>query len=223
MATVIRAEVPADEFALNETFEAIPDVSFECERIVESGDQVIMPLIWAYGARAEELEDALERDASVDGVSRLAAFEDETLYRMEWIEKVRLVIQMMTNSQATVLNCYGNEESWTLRVLYPDRDSLSHTHEFCEERGLTLDVHYVREMDSEPAGRFGLTEKQHEAMRAACEAGYFEVPRETELRDLAEEFGVSHQTLSERLRRGHDVLIQEALLVGPPPESGGRQ
>jgi predicted DNA binding protein len=218
MPTVIRAEVPCSEFALSDTLTSLPDASFECERIVETGEDVILPLIWAYGVERDALEDCLASDPSVADVSLLAAFDDEYLYRMEWIEQVRLVVQMLTSAKATVLDCYGDGETWTLRVLFPDRESLSATTEFCEEQGLTMDVHYVREMDREPAGRFGLTAKQYDALTTACERGYFEVPRETELRELADEFGVSHQTLSERLRRGYEVLIQETLLVGPPPE-----
>lgn len=217
MATVIRAEVPAEEFALSQTFHDAPGVSFECERIIESGEQVVMPLIWAYDVGSADLEEALEADPSVDSASRVASFDDEHLYRMEWVDQVRLVLQMMLNSQATLLNCYGDGTTWTLRVLFPDRESLSHTHEFCDQHGLQFDVRYVREMEGEPAGRFGLTAQQYEALTEACERGYFSVPREVDLQELAEEFGVSHQALSERLRRGHEVLIQEALLVGPPP------
>ena len=217
MATVIRAEVPAEEFALKQTFEAVPDVSFECERIVKGGDQVVMPLIWAYGFESDRLGEVLEDDPTVQEASLLAEFENELLYRMEWVDQVRLVLQMLTNSRATVLSCYGDGESWVLRVLFPDRDSLSHTHEFCNEHGLRFDVHYVREMEGEPAGRFGLTVEQHEALTTAASRGYFEVPRQIDLQELADEIGVSHQALSERLRRGHDVLVQEALMVGPPP------
>lgn len=219
MATVIRAEIPAEEFALYETFQSIPEVSFECERIVKGGDQIVMPLVWAYGFESDRLNEVLEEDPSVADASLLAEFEDELLYRMEWIDQVRLVLQMMTNSQATVLSCYGDTETWILRVLFPTRDSLSHTHEFCNDHGLTFEVHYVREMDGEPAGRWGLTVEQYEALTTASERGYFQVPREIDLQDLANDIGVSHQALSERLRRGHDVLIQEALMVGPPPRN----
>lgn len=217
MATVVRAEIPAREFALHETFEAVPEASFECERIVKGGDQVVMPLIWAYGFESDRLDDVLEADPSVREASLLAAFEDELLYRMEWIDQVRLVLQMMTNSQAVVLNCYGDGETWTLRVLFPSRDSLSHTHEFCNDHGLTFDVHSVQEMEGDPAGRFGLTVEQYEAITTAARRGYFQVPREVDLQELADEVGVSHQALSERLRRGHEMLIREALMVGPPP------
>lgn len=217
MATVIRARLPAAEFALAETFRRVGDVHFQCERIVKSGEDVVMPLIWSYGVDAESLNAALDDDPSVSDYSLLAEYDEELLYRMEWIDQVRLVLDMMTNSQATVLSAYGDGQHWSIRALYPDRDSLSHTHDFCEQNGLTFDIEYVREMDGEPAGRFGLSKEQYEALTMACSEGYFKVPREVDLKELAEKIGVSHQALSERLRRGHDILVQESLLVGSPP------
>lgn len=224
MATVVRGEVPAEEFALAPVLEAVPDVRFECERIVESGKRTVMPLIWSYGVDVDTLRPALDDDSSVEEYSLLASFGDELLWRMTWVDHVRLVLHMILNDEATVLNCYGDGTTWTLRVLYPDRDSLSSTHEFCDDHGLEFDVWYVREMAEQPAGRFGLSAEQYEALTLACERGYFAVPRQVDLRELAEEVDISHQALSERLRRAHEVLVEETLLVGPPPnEEGGER
>lgn len=218
MATVVTASVPAGEFALRETLEAVPGAEFECERIVETGDGTVMPLVWARGADPEAVDEALSADASVKSFDRLATFDEEILYRMQWIDRVELVVQIITGSAATVMDAFGDGRTWALRVLFPDRDSLSATVEFCEQRELTLDVMSVREMDGEPSGRYGLTEEQHVALTTACKRGYFEVPRRVDLDELAEELDISHQSLSERLRRGHQALIEDTLLVG---EIGG--
>ncbi|MFC6835724.1 bacterio-opsin activator domain-containing protein [Halomarina ordinaria] len=215
MATITRAAIPTREFALHRTLREVSDVEFECERLVESGEGRVMPLVWTRGADTETLEAALERDPSVTDVTLLAEFDDELLYRMNWVDQVRLVIEMVTSLDATILDAYGDAEAWNLRILYPDRDALSRTNDFCESNGLTFDVIHVREMRGDPVGRFGLTDEQYEAMTMACERGYFSVPRETDLDALAEDLDISHQALSERLRRGTEVLVEEALLVGP--------
>ena len=147
MATVVTASVPAEEFALRETLEAVPGVEFECERIVETGQGTVMPLVWARGADPEDVDAALEADESVESFDRLATFDEEILYRMEWVDRVELVIQMITGSAATVMDANGDGARWALRVLFPDRDALSGTAEFCEQRQLTFDVLSVREMD----------------------------------------------------------------------------
>jgi len=214
VATIIRGTVPATEFALAHTLETVPAAEFECERIVKSGEQSIMPLLWVRGTDPETIEDALAADPSVDEVTRLSTFDDEYLYEMEWIDHVRLLLHMLTNGEATILDAYGRDGRWELRVLYPNRDHFSTTHEFAEDHGMTFDVESIRKMDGEPAGRFGLTDDQYEALVAAADAGYYEVPREVTLEELADELDVSHQALSEQLRRGTGALLEDTLLVG---------
>jgi predicted DNA binding protein len=214
MATVVKGRVPADEFALYQTLSADPDIECEIERIVETGDEVVMPLIWLRGADHETVAAAIADDPSVQDPSLLTELENEHLYRMEWIADIQLVVQMLTGSKATIIDAYGTDGWWYLRVLYPTRDSLSATYDFCEANGLTFEVETIREMDGNPVGRYGLTEKQYEALRLAAERGYFDVPRSVDVNDLADELDISHQALSERLRRAQRVLVEDTLLMG---------
>ena len=213
-ACIVRGEIPADEFALYEALSSLPDAEFEVERIVQSGDEAAMPLMWIRNADQEAVESAFEDDPSVRDLTLLSAFEDELLYRMEWVSEVELALEMLTNAEATITDAFGTDSRWYLRVLYPDRDSLTKTTQFVDEEGLTFDVTAIRQMDGEPAGRFGLTEAQYEALETAYDAGYYAVPRDIEQSDLADELDISHQALSERLRRATGALVEDALLAG---------
>ncbi|RJT07579.1 helix-turn-helix domain-containing protein [Halococcus sp. IIIV-5B] len=214
MACIVRGTIPADEFALYKTSMAISDVEFEVERLVESGDGMVMPLLWIRGPDPRTVEKAFAEDPSVRDVSLLAEFDTESLYRMEWTQDVQVVVQMLTTAEATVTDAYGRDGIWMLRVLYPTRESVTGTVDFCREEGLTFDIEMVREFEGKPAGRYGLTDDQFEALRVAHEQGYFDIPRKATAKELAEEIGISHQALSERLRRGHDVLIEDTIIVG---------
>lgn len=216
MATIVRGAVPASEFALSRTLESVPGLEFEIERVVDSGDGTVMPLLWVRGADEPRVNEALGADPSVDAVELLAAFDGEWLYRMEWVDRVDLLVRMITNHDATVLDAYGRRDRWQLRVIYPDRDDASAMGEFCNSHGLSFDVESVREMDGEPAGRYGLTAEQFDALTTAAERGLFEVPRRVTVEELAEEFDVSHQALSERIRRATDALVEDTLLIGMP-------
>jgi len=214
MATIVTGTIPAREFALVHTLDAEPTTRFECERIIRSGDEAVMPLLWARNADRLELEDAFAEDATVDKVQLLADFGDEYLYRMDWIDHVQLLLGMLTNGEATILDAYGRREEWSLRVMFPTRDKFSKTHDFCTEHGLTFDIESIRELDGQPAGRFGLTEGQYNALVLAAREGYYSVPQERTLEELADELGITHQALSERLHRGTEALIEDSLLVG---------
>ena len=220
-ACVIRGSIPAEEFALYEALSSLPDVEFEVERIVETGDEAAMPLVWVRGVDHEAIADAFGNDPSVEDIELLSAFDDEQFYRMEWVTDIDLVLQMLTNSEATITDAYGTDGRWHLRVLYPDRDSLAKTTDYRDEAGLTFDITAIREMEGEPAGRYGLTKEQFEALEAALEAGYYEVPRDVDQNELADQLGISHQALSERLRRATGALVEDALLVGAVPDRDG--
>ena len=214
MPTLVTGTVPADQLALSHSLQSLPDLLFEVERIVTSGEDALMPLLWVRGPSRERVEKTLDEDPSVASVEIVGDFDDEWLFQMEWVDQVGLLVQMLTNSEATILDAVGRDGQWKLRVLYPGRDLFSMTHDFCEEHGLSFDVSTIRELEGEPAGRYGLTSEQYEVLAEAARMGYFEVPREVSLEELAEELGVSHQAASERIRRATNALIEDALFVG---------
>lgn len=214
MAIIIRGTVPAEEFALSHTLEQLPHVEIECERIVQSGERSILPLLWVRSADGDDVETALRADPTVDAVNCLSTFDEETLYQMQWVDHVRLLLHMITNGEATILDAHGRDGTWQLRALYPNREYFAKTHEFVAEHGLSFDVESIREMDGGPAGRFGLTDDQYDALVEAARRGYYDVPRSVTLEELSDELSVSHQALSEQLRRGTGSLMEDTLLIG---------
>jgi hypothetical protein len=214
VSTIVTGTVPADDLALSSSLQALSGLVVEVEQIVTTGQEAVMPLLWVRGATREDVERTFEEDPTVSEVVLVSDFDDELLYRMEWTGQVDLILEMLTNSEATILNAVSYGDEWKLRVLYPDRIHFSSTHEFCDTHGIDFEIHSIRELEGEPAGRFGLTDEQYEVLATATEKGYFKVPREVTLEALAEEFGVSHQAVSERLRRAIDGLVEDALFVG---------
>lgn len=62
-------------------------------------------------------------------------------------------------------------------------------------------------------GQPGLTDIQHDTLVTAIRAGYYDVPRSLLMGELTDELGVSQQALSNRLRRRHRTLVENALSV----------
>ncbi|ESP90207.1 helix-turn-helix domain-containing protein [Candidatus Halobonum tyrrellensis] len=212
MATLVNGSVPAEQFALAETFAAHPDLSFRVDKFVASGEDAVMPLLWAQHVPAEELEATLEADPTVRDAALLNEQDGEALYEMTWSDNIQLVLQMITNSRATVLDAIGENGRWKFHVLYPAREEFSKTSEFCDSHGVDFDVHSIREVDRSSASRYGLTSEQRDSIVDATRRGYFEVPRQVTLQELSEAVGVSHQALSERLRRAIEALVENTLL-----------
>lgn len=64
-----------------------------------------------------------------------------------------------------------------------------------------------------------LTPRQREVLELAVREGYFEVPRATELSDLADQLGVTKSTISGVLRRAQ-ARVLEQFLAEQSPEKG---
>lgn len=211
MATHITCHLPTDEFALHEALSSVSDLSLTCERIVGLGDKTATPLLRFHGSDLSSLESALEDDSTIDGFEVLTRVQDEALCHVSWNSQVGLLVRMLTATEGLVLSGAATERRWTFRLLFSTRDSLSQLDEFCTKHNLSLDVSSVETWDGNGPDPLGLTSDQYEALVTAYKHGYFKVPREIVLDELAVEMGISHQALSERLRRGHDTLVQRVL------------
>lgn len=212
MSTIVELTVPADQFALQQTLERVPEAEFDVVRMTASGTESVMPFIWATADDLDALHHALEDDPSTTSVEVLGELEDQSLLRMDWRAKVRVFVCILLEEDATIVEATAEHGRWYFRVLFPKRDSVSAANESCQKYDIDLQVERVNELtDSFHQGQFGLSDAQFEAIVRAYETGYYRVPRQSNLEELANQMGVSHQALSERLRRGHERLIQNGL------------
>lgn len=218
MGTIAEIELPADEFALHETFEQLPEVEFEIARVAAHGHDRAMPLTWASSEGLDGIDDAFDADPTVDNVRTLADLDNERLYQMDWIDQIDFIVHVLVEQEGTVLSAEGTRKQWHLRILFPTRDSLSSTFQFSQDEGLTLDIQQVYELEeTERGGQYGLTEGQFKTLVSAHEHGYYDIPREVTQEELAEILGISRQALSERFRRGHGHLVENTLVIGSLP------
>ncbi|WP_227378398.1 bacterio-opsin activator domain-containing protein [Haladaptatus halobius] len=211
MSTIAEFSIPAEEFALSETLERLPEMVFTIDRVVAHDTDYVMPFVWASNGGFETLTATLEDDPSVGKVELLTELEDERLYRMEWVTKTQIIAYLLLEQGATVQRAIAHDDQWSLRVLFPERNKISETSQFAHEHGFSLDVSRIYDVDSAQRVRFDLTDDQQEALILAVEQGYYDVPREVDQAELADKLGVSHQALSERLRRGTKGILKKVI------------
>jgi hypothetical protein len=65
-------------------------------------------------------------------------------------------------------------------------------------------------------GRFGLTPKQREALVTALDAGFYNIPPNATMDEVAQAIDISQQAMSKRLRRAHGNLIRNTLTIDEP-------
>ncbi|AGB36540.1 helix-turn-helix domain-containing protein [Natronococcus occultus] len=207
--------IPADAFALHETLRSLPELVIEIERVV-AADEVLTPYLWVSGVDHGAFEHATDADPSIRNVEHIDDYERSMLYRGEWASDVDSLVYAYTELGATILEASAHRDEWELRMRFTDRESLDEFQSYCSE----FDVPYrltqlFARAHSRGVGQYGLSKKQHEALVTAWEMGYFS-SQSVSLADVADELGITPQSLSERLQRGHQALIENALAVTPP-------
>ncbi|PSP96236.1 DNA-binding protein [Halobacteriales archaeon QS_5_70_17] len=158
----------------------------------------------------DRVDAALEDDKTVTDVVQLGDIDGKWLYSVEWKTPVAVAIAVLLED-ATVLGASGKDGVWSFRVLFPQRKALSIDGSPFEEYDIPLGIERIYELGQTEDGDDDLTEQQREALQAALENGYFEVPGDATLGSIADDLSISHQALSERLRRANELLAEAAL------------
>ncbi|WP_306059500.1 helix-turn-helix domain-containing protein [Natronococcus wangiae] len=218
MTTIAELTLSPDDFGLGETIRSLPELELRVESVVVEDSTRTAPLVWFSGVDCDVVEEALAADRTVEEFDGLLEQpeDDEWLYRIRYAEETAAVCNAIHANDGTVLKVQMNDGQWTLRLLFPHREGLSETVDDIEDRDVRVDVRRMVEADQDDDLEMTatLTEPQQEAIAEAYRQGYYDVPREISLEELARELEISHQALSERLRRANRVLASEQLEGG---------
>ena len=131
-----------------------------------------MPYVWVSGADRDEIENALRADPTVEDVELISEQDHRWLYQMNWVRQIRSLIRMLIEEDSTVLTAFGKGDRWDLRLLFPDREAVSRTYDFCRDVGLKINLQRIYDHDDSRAGQHDLTEDQEQALVTAFEQGF---------------------------------------------------
>ncbi|UPW01517.1 helix-turn-helix domain-containing protein [Halorussus gelatinilyticus] len=218
-------EIRCDALPLVGVAAAVPDASLTLELQFNHGDRPLF-LVTATGGSPAAFESALDDAFDVGEWFRIGRAGDTRRYQA--IPALSLEEQLgdrlddladleaLATAEAIVERIEVETDGWRQTGWFADRAAFD---EFATlwRRNAGFELHRLaRDGDPEPPGD-GLTDRQHEALRTAYELGYFEIPRRTSLREVAEELGVSASSTSERLRRAQTEIIEKTVATTWPP------
>ena len=209
MSTIAEIRLPATDTILETTFEHAPDAAFE----IESSVSRTRPCLWVSGVDRGRIEGAFDADPTIEAVEPLVETETRLLFDMTFADgkgTERLCDELLAEG-GSLLEARGSDGWWQVRVRFPDRDALCDAYDRLVERDVNADLRRVTDVSDYTDTETRLTPQQREALEAALEYGYFEIPRNISMEELADELGISHQALSERFRRAYETLVDEEL------------
>lgn len=212
MSVIARFSVPAEQFPLGDVLEVRQGIQIRIESMIPTGDAMI-PYFWVPNDDADAVDGALRQSPLIEEVQIVDHVEAETLFRVDWSSEVNGLIDVIEASDAVLLEAEGLGDDWSFRMRFPDHQDLSAFYRQCTDRGFTPELDEVNNpFGSSEENGVRITEPQREALMAALDMGYFAVPREVTLEELAAELGISDTAFSQRLRRGLTALLSSTLL-----------
>ncbi len=201
---------------LHQTFDATPamELQFEEFRMVSEDPRLA---VWASGDDFDEFESALETDPTVAEYRYLSELQERRLYQLVFppTKKEDYLYPVLLDENIIILRSTITQNGIDFTARFPSRDSVEVLREGCRDRDISFHLtNLYREStldDGCSRNPYGVTEPQQELLLHALETGYFEVPRQTDLKTIAEEFDVSAAAVSTRLRRGQRTLLRNTL------------
>jgi hypothetical protein len=208
----VRLTVPSESLEFGQILHNGEDVRIELTQFVPTGNTLV-PYFWAETADPSSLEEAIRADNRVRSLDRLDEGSNKTLYRVQWATDLDGFLEALEKHDLVVEQAIGTTEEWRFRLRGPDRNNISAFQDTLREKGITSTLKGIWNPHGPNGDPYGLTEKQREAVELAFSEGYFSVPAETNLSEVAEIVGISRQSFSRRLNRGLNRVLAETVIA----------
>lgn len=216
---IVELRVPTDALPFGEALARLDDARVEFEQLVPSAERPF-PYLWTSSGDLDAFEEAASADPTVESARRIAALNHGGLYELEWADPETPLLEWFDGANGTVLELDGEVDEWHLELRVESHDVLGSLQDYCNEHDIGFELIRLFRLTEPKMGQFNVSEKQFEALLTALEMGYFEIPRDATLDDLADALGISKRAASERLRRGQTNLVHNSLVVGRPSGVG---
>ncbi|MFC4438531.1 MULTISPECIES: helix-turn-helix domain-containing protein [Natrialbaceae] len=215
---IASVSIPPEALALEHSASAVPEIEIEAERIAAHSTEWVMPCLWVAHPEFDAVKDAFQSDPSVETIIETVRFNDEAYYHVEWAEEVEQRINSYIDKEGSILEARLREGNWELDFRFTHREQFDAFREHLLDRSYSFELLGLYEPEQPHQGYRDLTPAQRDALVTAAEHGYFRIPRETTTAELADELDVTHQAVSELLRRGIENLIFSTLTAETQPE-----
>lgn len=188
------------------------DVSIEQQTAAD--EETLVVVLNAVRGPFDELEAGLDEDETVEDWVR---FSDDAESRRYGVTLGKRGRELFTYPQwsadgAVFLDGHRRRDGWRFSIQFPDEESLQRYVSYCENCDIDFrPIRLTRTDGSSVTERFGLTRTQTRTLVTASQEGFFQIPRECTLEELAADSDITHQALSERLRRGMGSLVDSTL------------
>lgn len=218
MSVIVELSLPSDEFELGRILRMDTEMTISLETMVPLGGRPI-PMFRRHNSMEDAFEQHVRNHPAVNALTVVHAHDDEILYALDWTISNNTFFDQITSLDGHLLDATGSAASWGFELRFPSHNALSVFQDHCHDSDIPINVKRIYNPTKPDAGPwYGLTTGQREMLLYAVEAGYYAIPRELSTQDLADEFDISDQAVTERLRRAISTLVNNTVLLSAESE-----
>ena len=213
MSVIAHLRIPSGSFELGRIMELDSDTTVELESMVPLGERAI-PLFSVFDHDSTLFEDTVRDHPSVERLEEMSRHDDQIVYALDWNVGRDVFFVGIQDVNAHILSAKGTSETWEFELRFPDHEALSTFQEHCSNAHIPLEVGRIYNPTKPGSGPwYGLTSAQKDTLVRAVKGGYYSLPRGISTDDLANEFDISDQAVTERLRRAISTLVENTLIA----------
>lgn len=216
MSVIVECSVPGETFTLGRILDMGVGTRIVVETTVPLGDKTV-PFVRVFDEH-DRFEASVRENSKVDSITAVSQHDGEILYALDWDDSEDELFSAISALDGTILESIGTERDWHFELRFPTHDDLSEFQTRCREANIPLEVEKLYNPTKPDAGQwYGLTPAQRKALTRAVGMGYYNIPREVSTKELAANFDISDQAMTERLRRAITNLVTHTLQVTEEP------
>jgi predicted DNA binding protein len=216
MGLVAEYEITCEGLPLVGVATAAPEATLEVE-LQPSEDWYAAFVVQITDGSVESVEQAFESVTFVEEYTPVQRADGTPHYRIqpalgmeaqlgEYVDDVS-DLQTLAATDAAIECIRVTPTGWVQSGWFADRATLDEFRSFWQRNGEFTLRRLTRDGVAGDSDQ-GLTGPQREALRSAQEMGYFDIPRTASLDEVATDLDITASSLSERLRRAQDHLVE---------------
>ncbi|MFC6964503.1 helix-turn-helix domain-containing protein [Halocatena marina] len=209
MSLTAEFQLLSKELPLVDVATAMSDLSFQLidEQQTQSGPVIF--IIRATGRSFDGMSTALKESPDIREHILISEVGPTRTYHLVLSGPYPAEMDELSSQRMVIERLTFTVQGWRIKIQFPNRDEFNEYREFSRKMGLSFHLERLYESTSTDAGLIGLSDKQREALLTAYEEGYFKVPQQVSLDDVATTLEISRSALAERLRRAQSHLIEQ--------------
>jgi len=211
MSVIVELALPPTEFQLGRILSVDSTATITLKTMVPLGTQAV-PLFQVVGETDESFQSDIKAHEVVSDINVVNEHDDTVLYALDWNVATDTFLDRIRSHGGHLLEAAGGQDSWSMEIRFPSHDTLGAFQADCRDTQTPIDITRIFNPTKPDAGPwYGLTAPQRETLMFAVEQGYYSLPREASTVAVADEFDISDQAATERLRRAIDTLVSNTL------------